>query len=789
MDKFKFNIPTIFIIFGATGDLVEKKIVPSLFHLFKKGKLPSYFKAVGFARRSLSDTDFQEMLLAILQKHRGADIELCKDFCKFFSYQSGRFEDQDDYIQLAKSLKKIDDEWGICSNKIFYLAVPPQFYKTILQNLFYSGLTKPCSPQEGWSRILIEKPFGKDLITAQALDRFLSELFKEEQIYRIDHYLAKEMLQNILTFRFSNNLFENIWSNSAIEKVEIRLFEKIGVEHRGSFYDGVGALQDVGQNHMLQMLALVAMEHPISFKARYIRQKRAEALKTLIPLSLDEIKQTTFRAQYQSYRTIEGVNPDSNTETYFKIRAFLNFPRFAKVPIILESGKRLPEQVKEVEITLKHPLPCLCPKNSEHHTNKIIISLEPKEMITIQFWSKKPGLEFETEKRTFDFLLRDRSQGHQYIEEYEKLLLDAIAGDQTLFVSTEEVAAMWRFIDPIVRAWQKNTIPLNYYQPDTNQPILASSIINIYPTTPIKKLKKEFGIIGLGKMGSNLARRLMGQGWRVTGFDNNSLKGKELSAEGLETVSSLQEIVKKLPRPRIAWLMIPSGKAVDRAIFGKEGLLYWLKKGDVIVDGGNSFYKDSIARSRKLAKKGIHFVDVGVSGGPAGALKGPSLMIGGNRKVFEKLEPLFFDLARQNSYQFFEGAGAGHFVKMVHNGIEYGMMQAIAEGFNILKAARYNINLAKAADIYNHGSVIESRLINWLLQAFELHGENLENVSGAVGHTGEGQWTARTAKELKLKAKVIEEALKFRIQSQKNPSYAGKILSALREQFGGHSVL
>jgi 6-phosphogluconate dehydrogenase len=233
--------------------------------------------------------------------------------------------------------------------------------------------------------------------------------------------------------------------------------------------------------------------------------------------------------------------------------------------------------------------------------------------------------------------------------------------------------------------------------------------------------------------------------------------------------------------------MVPHNQ-VDNVLFGEHGLAQYLERGDFVIDGGNSLYKKAPPRKRRLAKRGIKFVDVGVSGGPAGARGGAALMIGGEVEDFKYLEQLFADIAAPGGYKFFAGTGAGHFVKMVHNGIEYGMMQAIAEGFQILKASKYRLNLDDIAQVYNHGSVIESRLIGWLKQAFELYGPNLEGISGSVEQTGEGAWTVQTAKELKLKAKVIEEALNFRLESERNPSYAGKILSALREQFGGHHV-
>ncbi|MEK7115232.1 MAG: phosphogluconate dehydrogenase (NAD(+)-dependent, decarboxylating), partial [Patescibacteria group bacterium] len=483
--------------------------------------------------------------------------------------------------------------------------------------------------------------------------------------------------------------------------------------------DGVGALRDVGQNHLLQMLALAAMDCPKNFEAEEIRSKRAEILEKikLLPSQGNNLD-NVYRAQYEGYRKIKGVSPKSETETYFKIKLFIDDDHWRGIPIILESGKRMSEIKKDIVITLKDG-------------NEFIFSIKPD------------------------------SGTSQYVKEYEKLLLDCIAGDQTLFVSAREVEAMWMVIDPIIEAWQKNLVSLKKYKPKNG----------------------AIGIIGLGKMGAGISKRLNEKGWQVIGY--NRTPGELL------TVNSIKELVEKLPCPRVVWLMVKAGDAVDEMI---NQLTKLLKKGDIIIDGGNSFYKDSIRRHAELKKRGIGFLDVGVSGGPSGARNGPALMIGGDKKVFEKIELLFRDLALQSDsgqakgYQFFEGAGAGHFVKMIHNGVEYGMMQAIGEGFNILKNSSYKLDLKKVTDIYNNGSVIESRLIGWLKKAFELHGEDLEKVSGSVAHTGEGEWTVQTAKELGLEAKIIEASFKFRVLSEKNPSYTGKIVSALREQFGGHKV-
>lgn len=465
------NIPTVIVALGATGDLMAKKIIPALFHLFEKKHLPDMFKIVGFASTALSSEGFLEHVERILKQHKGllVDKQEIKSFLKYFSYCQGYFQYKEYYKKLSQDLKEIDDKWGVCSNKLFYLAVPPQYYEIIFNNLAASGLTKPCSPEEGWTRVIVEKPFGKDLKTARKLDNILEKLFKEIQIYRIDHYLAKEMAQNILAFRFSNNLFEQSWNNKLIERIDIRLLETAGVEDRGAFYDGVGALKDVGQNHLLQMLALITMDYPINFTADAIRSNRNKILKTLKILSQKEIKLSTFRAQYQNYQTIKGVASGSNTETYFKVRAFLSSARWKRVPITLESGKRLNKSVKDITITYHHPEPCLfcVPGTKDHYKNKVIFHLGPKEGITIQFWAKKPGLKMEIEERKFEFDFPRTSKKIQYVEEYEKLLLDCIVGDQTLFVGSLEVDSMWRFIDPIVEAWKKNIIPLKSYQPNT----------------------------------------------------------------------------------------------------------------------------------------------------------------------------------------------------------------------------------------------------------------------------------------------------------------------------------
>jgi glucose-6-phosphate 1-dehydrogenase len=462
--------PTILVILGITGDLAAKKILPALSNLSSRGQLPPQFKIVGFGRREWTDADLQKYAEETLIERKfvtAGDAHL-PAFLARLSHQQVEFSSPEGYEALAKHLGMLDGQWQACSNKLFYLSVPPEQYEVILRQLHASGLTKPCGGEDGWTRVLIEKPFGQDQTTAEELDMLLGKLFQEEQIYRIDHYLAKEMLQNILTFRFGNDLFEDLWDNRCIESIEIRLWETLGVEARGAFYDKVGTLRDVGQNHLLQMLALATMDKPKSLSAADIRSERARLLGTLRVPTPEQVATQTVRAQYDGYRAITGVAPDSRTETYFRTTVYLDDPRWKDIPIYLESGKRMKSRRKEMVVTFREHNAHLFP-DKVGHKNKVTFSIEPEEGISVDLWAKKPGLDYTLEPRNLSFLLRGAEAKSQYVEEYEKLLVDSMLGDQTLFVSTGEVQAMWRIIDPIVAAWQADTAsPMATYAPDTD---------------------------------------------------------------------------------------------------------------------------------------------------------------------------------------------------------------------------------------------------------------------------------------------------------------------------------
>ena len=458
--------PTIFVILGITGDLAGRKLLPALLELFSKNLLPQRFAIVGFSRRTFSREEFRELIREHLNVRPGQFREEdIKHFLDHMTYEQGLFNDPVSYNRLAERLQTIDDRWGQCSNKIFHLSVPPNLYEGILTHLANSKLTLPCDDMTGWTRVLIEKPFGNDINTARSLDRMLGKLFKEKQIFRIDHYLAKEALQNILAFRFTNPIFESIWSRQHIDKVHIKLFEKGDLADRGAFYDDIGAVRDMGQNHMLAMLALIAMNKPTSFVTEAIRSERANILKYLKVIPRKLLKTSVVRGQYTGYLRERGVKPGSNTETYFRIRAEVGNARWKGVPFYLESGKALAESKTEIDVYFKESSQGILRRKSASGDipNILTFRIQPDEGIKLKFNVKTPGYGFDVEPKTLRFKYSDVSSFKDAIpNDYERLIRDAFSGDQTLFASTDEIIASWKFITPIIE--NLNILPLKLYE-------------------------------------------------------------------------------------------------------------------------------------------------------------------------------------------------------------------------------------------------------------------------------------------------------------------------------------
>ncbi|HEX8947040.1 MAG TPA: glucose-6-phosphate dehydrogenase [Candidatus Paceibacterota bacterium] len=463
--------PTLVVIFGITGDLSRRKLLPALWQLFRAGALPEQFRIIGFARRALDAQALRALVRDALGGNVGsADDVALAHFLDLFSYQQGRFDELAQYRALGERLTETERAFGAPANRLFYLAVAPAHYEALFEALEKSGLARAEGARA--TRILVEKPFGRDARTAQALDDKLAALFGEEQIYRIDHYLAKETVQNILNFRFSNFIFESLWSKEGIEKVHIELLETIGIEGRGEFYGDTGALRDVGQNHVLQLLAMVAMQNPGQFDAAHIRAARAAALRTLRPI--EDLARQAVRGQYEGFVDEPGVAKGSQAETYFKLRAFLDDDAWEGVPFILESGKRLAERATRITIYFKNATRALCSIDEGNGCqNTLTFEVQPEEGITVGFWAKKPGFSQELERRALHFSYA-RGAERRAPEAYERVLYDAIRGDQTLFASTEEVHASWHFITPILDAW--HALPLEPYAPGSRGPESRNSL-------------------------------------------------------------------------------------------------------------------------------------------------------------------------------------------------------------------------------------------------------------------------------------------------------------------------
>ena len=450
------NETTTIVVFGITGDLAQKKLIPALLDLYIAGYLPKTFRIVGVGRKEMTEDGFRAYLVEHIEK-RGHhhSKERAERFIANTRYLSGDSSQSAIYAELSTYLAKQDKELGTCSNKLFYLAVPPSLYEPIFDNLANAGLSLPCAGKRGWVRVAVEKPFGDNAETAMALDRKLALLFKEEQIFRIDHYLAKETLENILTFRFANVLFEPAWNNKHIEKVHIELLESGTVGKRGIFYEGVGALRDVGQNHLLQMLAFIAMEDPKEWSADAIRKARAEALEHLT-LSDKDGEFEGIEGQYEGYLQEEGVNPLSVVETYFRFDAFVETPRWHGVPFILESGKAMEEDRVSITVYFKTQESCVCSgkEGGDAFQNKIVFDIQPDAKISLHLFAKKPGFDMDIQKRIFSFAYAENTE-MKLKDAYERLLYDCLRGDQISFLSSREVECAWRFIMPLLDAWQE----------------------------------------------------------------------------------------------------------------------------------------------------------------------------------------------------------------------------------------------------------------------------------------------------------------------------------------------
>ncbi len=462
------------VIFGASGDLTARKLVPSLYKLYKANQLPENFVVLGVSRSNLTDGEFRKRVVLesphLSDMLKDATEEEINDFSDKFFYEDLGDDYSREYSKLATRISDLNSKYSIGGNYIFYLSTPPSLYEVIAKNLSEQQLNNESN---GWKRIIVEKPFGYSLETAKKLNKGLQKYFKESQIYRIDHYLGKETVQNLLVTRFSNSIFEPLWNRNYINHIEITNAESGGVEKRGGYYDKSGALRDMFQNHLMQIVSLIVMEPPIDASALEIRNEKVKALKSIRVMRDEEtLFKNTVRGQYLSsvingekvkgYREEEGVDPNSKTETYAAVKFYVDNWRWKDVPFYVRTAKRMPTKVTEVVVHFKSPHHQVF-KNSDLHSkdNQLIIRIQPDEGILIKFGVKVPGQGFKVERANLDFYYSGLEENN-VMEAYERLLLDAMQGDATLYARADEVEAAWDFVDPILDYWE-NGSDVNIY--------------------------------------------------------------------------------------------------------------------------------------------------------------------------------------------------------------------------------------------------------------------------------------------------------------------------------------
>jgi glucose-6-phosphate 1-dehydrogenase len=496
--------PSIFVIFGGTGDLNSRKITPALYNLYLDNWLPDHFSVIGTGRTKLTDEEFRATLLeGVNQFSRNgkADKKKWAEFAANISYTVSDINDAGSYANFSKEIKTLETEWKMPANIIYYLAVAPQFFPTIATNISKNALCADIAK----TRIVIEKPFGHDLESAKDLNELLKGIFDEKQIYRIDHYLGKETVQNIMAFRFANALFEPQWNRNYIDHVQISVTEQLGVGDRGEYYEGSGALRDMVQNHILQLLCIVAMEVPVDFSSDEIRDRKVDVLRAMRRFGPGDIKKRVVRGQYSAgwmegkqvpgYREETKVNPESNTETFAAVKFFIDNWRWQGVPFYVRTGKRMQQSSSVITIQYKDVPHSIFPAEASENwgQNRLVISIQPEMSIRLQVQAKRPGLNMVLNPvdMVFDY---KGTYSSETPEAYETLLLDVMQGDQTLFMRGDQVEEAWELIMPILNAWEtKQSLSFPNYVADTWGPELAEALIAQdgyhWFTLPINKKK------------------------------------------------------------------------------------------------------------------------------------------------------------------------------------------------------------------------------------------------------------------------------------------------------------
>ncbi len=459
--------PCVFVIFGASGDLSRRKLLPALYNLAVSRLLPPGMSIVGVSLREMGDEQYRATMhdaVAEFSRRKPIDEAVWDDFASRLFYESGKFEDPGTFARLRERLEQIDAASGTRGNRLYYLAVPPSTFAVINDNLAKAGLVAAPDDATRYTRIVVEKPFGRDLASANELNQSLHRVFDERQIFRIDHYLGKETVQNLVALRFGNAIFEPLWNRNHIDHVQITVAEDIGVEARGKFYEEAGATRDIVQNHLLQLLMVTAMEPPVAFKADEVRDEKVKVLRALKPIRGEDVARYTVRGQYGpgnfggqpvlGYRQEANVSPASRVETFVAMKLEVDNWRFAGVPIYVRAGKRLAKRVTEISVHFKSVPHALLAQEGPLEPDVLVVRIQPDEGIGLRFVAKVPGPTMTLRPVTMDFRYGS-TFGGSGPEAYERLILDAMLGDPTLFARADEVTAAWRFVTPILEGWAR----------------------------------------------------------------------------------------------------------------------------------------------------------------------------------------------------------------------------------------------------------------------------------------------------------------------------------------------
>ena len=465
--------PCTVIVLGATGDLTSRKLVPALYNLAREGHMPSRFAIVGYARRPKSGEEFRNDLYEGLVEHSRATPEgreQADSFLRRIEYHQGQLDNPEDFTALRERIERLEEEENLPGNRLFYFAIAPEFFEQVANSLDDAGLARPKERDRTWTRVVVEKPFGTDLASARELNRKLQSVFREDQLYRIDHYLGKETVQNLLAFRFANSIFEPLWSSRYIDHVQITMAEDVGMPgRRGQYFDLAGITRDVVQNHVLQILCLTAMEPPAALDADSLRDEKVRVLRAIPNFTPEGVRRHVVRAQYgpgstrggevPGYRSENQIKPDSVTETYVAMRLEVRNWRWAGVPFLVRAGKRMPKRATEVAVVFKRPPHEIFDAARElNRPNALALRIQPDEGISVTFAAKQPGLAMNLQPVQMDFRYGS-SFGQQSPEAYERLLLDCIVGDGSLFTRADEVEQAWRVCSSVLEAWEELTPP------------------------------------------------------------------------------------------------------------------------------------------------------------------------------------------------------------------------------------------------------------------------------------------------------------------------------------------